>query len=216
MGKVSVRYGGIMFTRDPENKRRHLRVYYWPGRGDRNNGVKALHVEIHKAEVGPVPAGWHVHHKDGDPLNNDPSNLEAVTPADHAERHFAMEGKWYGFTDEAHMAEMQELAKAWHASPEGLAWHSENGKKSWEGRERQSGPACFGCGVEIQTFKPMMEGRRWCSTICRTRWADRTKAYFPLHTCPNCNEKFRAKKRAVYCSRSCAAVIRNKARAKNS
>lgn len=33
------------------------------------------------------PKGWHVHHKDGNKLNNHPSNLEALSPEEHHRIH---------------------------------------------------------------------------------------------------------------------------------
>lgn len=40
---------------------------------------------IYEALTGKVlPKGYHVHHIDGDPGNNSPDNLEALTPAEHA------------------------------------------------------------------------------------------------------------------------------------
>lgn len=40
-----------------------------------------------RANDRPVPAGHVIHHKDRNPLNDDPTNLEAMTRADHAREH---------------------------------------------------------------------------------------------------------------------------------
>jgi len=46
-----------------------------------------LHRAVWEAGHGPIPEGWHVHHRDGDRENNAPANLEALSPAAHAEIH---------------------------------------------------------------------------------------------------------------------------------
>ena len=52
------------------------------------NGVPfAEHITIYERHHGPVPYGFHVHHKNGNTMDNDPSNLEAVTPGDHKKLH---------------------------------------------------------------------------------------------------------------------------------
>ena len=38
-------------------------------------------------ERGPIPAGWHVHHKDGDYTNNTIENLVLLTASNHAKLH---------------------------------------------------------------------------------------------------------------------------------
>ena len=44
-------------------------------------------VVVWESENGPVPHGKVVHHVDGDPLNDEPSNLAALTRAEHQRVH---------------------------------------------------------------------------------------------------------------------------------
>lgn len=46
-----------------------------------------VHREVYSEVYGEIPPGYHVHHKDGDRLNNDPANLEAMLAAEHHELH---------------------------------------------------------------------------------------------------------------------------------
>lgn len=52
------------------------------------DGGKRTHVLVHRAVyeafVGPIPAGMQINHLDGVKTNNDPSNLEIVTPAENS------------------------------------------------------------------------------------------------------------------------------------
>ena len=52
------------------------------------------HVVIWERYNGPVPDGYHIHHRDGDKLNNDIGNLEMVTPLSHKRHHSGCE--WRG------------------------------------------------------------------------------------------------------------------------
>lgn len=45
------------------------------------------HVYVEEQANGPLPAGWEVHHKDENPQNNDPSNLERMTKEEHQKIH---------------------------------------------------------------------------------------------------------------------------------
>lgn len=36
---------------------------------------------------GPIPDGHHIHHRDHNPLNNDPGNLQLLTAAEHRDHH---------------------------------------------------------------------------------------------------------------------------------
>lgn len=45
------------------------------------------HRRIYEQHYGPIPKGYHIHHKDGNHSNNHPSNLECLTGKEHFERH---------------------------------------------------------------------------------------------------------------------------------
>lgn len=70
---------------DGRNFYRGTRGYYInTAKGKRS---QEIHRAIHEKEIGPIPEGWEVHHKDGDHDNNAPENLEALTPEEHKARH---------------------------------------------------------------------------------------------------------------------------------
>lgn len=48
-----------------------------------------LHRKIYEDNFGPIPAGYHIHHKDGNTENNSPDNLQALP----ANVHVGMESK---------------------------------------------------------------------------------------------------------------------------
>lgn len=43
--------------------------------------------KVYEQHHGPIPEGYHIHHIDGNHENDDPSNLMAVTPEEHARLH---------------------------------------------------------------------------------------------------------------------------------
>jgi hypothetical protein len=72
LGKWYYRYGGNQ--------------YFWNKNGGKST---SLHRAVWEHHNGPPPPGCHVHHKDGDPANNDIANLEIYTASDHARKHWA-------------------------------------------------------------------------------------------------------------------------------
>lgn len=46
-----------------------------------------IYRKIYEQNYGPIPDGYDIHHKDGNPYNNDPNNLIALTPEEHYELH---------------------------------------------------------------------------------------------------------------------------------
>jgi len=63
------------------------RKYYMHPKGyyARKNGY--LHRDVYSSIYGNIPHGWHVHHKDENPLNNDIDNLVAMSGREHLLMH---------------------------------------------------------------------------------------------------------------------------------
>lgn len=76
-------YGDVTYSRDPESE--NTGAHYW--RAPMRSGLPDLHRRIYEEHYGPIPEGYHVHHVDLDCTNNHPSNLVALTPADHRKAH---------------------------------------------------------------------------------------------------------------------------------
>ena len=81
-----VEYRGKAYRRYPQSERRQLRVYYWH-HGEWKEPPVALHRQLWLDNNGPIPAGMVVHHKDGNPFNNEFGNLELVPKRAHSALH---------------------------------------------------------------------------------------------------------------------------------
>lgn len=200
---ISVLFEGVVYKRNPDGKQRSHRVYYQAPRG---SGRETLHRDIwRRANPGKtIPRGWHIHHKDEDPFNNDPSNLVLLSPKQHGEEHAEPASE----QQRGHLERVRPLAAAWHSSPEGIAWHREHGHKSWEGREGVE-RECTECG---ETFLAMFESRgRLCSRKCIARMHRREGRDKRQATCPICGAEFAQNKyRPVpeTCGQKCGAQLR--------
>lgn len=199
MESESVTYDGANWIRYPESSRRSDRVYF---KGIIDGELRYLHRHVWEKHHGPIPEGYHVHHRDGDALNNDIGNLEIVTPKDHIEEHWTEERMEAA---RQHMDEIRELASAWHRSPEGREWHRIHGKESWEGREPVT-LICDQCGEEFETLA-RHGNTRFCSNSCKSAWRRASGIDDERRTCAYCGAWFMVNKysKATHCSRLCAA-----------
>lgn len=62
-------------------------IYFEDGRGyfycTKGTRTLWLHREVYKKYKGDIPQGYHIHHKDRNPRNNEPWNLIALSPKVH-------------------------------------------------------------------------------------------------------------------------------------
>lgn len=99
-------------------------TYHINPKGYRRNSRtgKFEHIEVWERHHGrPVPDGHQIHHIDGDKLNNDPSNLLAVTPTEHKRIHSGcklVDGIWWKPCSICHELKPIDV-KHWYISKEG-------------------------------------------------------------------------------------------------
>jgi len=197
---VSVVYRGVTYKRNPDAKQRAHRVYYCAPRG---SGRDSLHRDIWRdAHPGEdIPAGWHIHHDDHDPFNNDPGNLVLRSPKGHAAEHPEVAGMPL-----EHLEAIRPLAAEWHRSAEGHEWHVEHGERTWDDREPVARKVCESCGEE---FDAWFDRAQYCSRRCINR--AREHQYMETVACPICGTEFQRdkyRKRPETCSRKCGAALR--------
>jgi hypothetical protein len=206
--KDEIIFGGIVFIRWPESPRPYLRNYYWPydpKTGKRAKGVGALHREMYKANIGAIPDDCQIHHRDGNPLNNELDNLQCVRISEHRALDTDDEFREMSRTN---LVKAQESAKEWHHSPEGRAWHSEHGREAWAKRQPAE-RVCVQCGKAYQSMA-RRDSDKFCSPRCRNNWHYANRTYFEERTCAYCGRTFQANKhrRQQHCSHSCSRRAR--------
>lgn len=168
--------------------------------------AKGLHVAIWEFKnKAAVPVGHVCHHKDGNSFNNDPSNLEVLSKTDHFKHHpYIMTS-----TQAVHLDRVRPLAKAWHASEDGLRWHAENSVKMWEKRKKRT-IQCETCGKDMLTRAIV---RRYCNSYCNYLALKKLGHYDRQVFCVICEKSFETivsctGKVSSTCSRSCRGKLR--------
>lgn len=175
--------------------------YFQSGRKDSTE--RLLHRRVWSDANGSIPDGHHVHHIDGDWRNNAIDNLELVSSSEHASRH--MLDRWSDEQDAKRMREALAIAvdnaKAWHSSPEGLEWHSKNGKAAWDNREK-SKCVCIVCGSDFESY--FANKAKFCSKSCTQKHYYQTRK--TEANCAVCGSSFSFFKYRVQlcCSKKCA------------
>jgi hypothetical protein len=198
-------WNGQVYRRYPESERLSDRVYF---QRMGLTGAVRLHRDVWSEANGPIPDGHHVHHIDGDTLNNDISNLECLTPADHRASH-----PW---SDERrrkqceHLATIRPLTKAWHASPEGRSKNRETGAMAYDNFVSIEKP-CAQCETAFMA-KALGNRDRFCSNKCRAKWRRDSGVDNEARDCIACAEPFTVSRysKVTTCSRSCGARMRAK------
>lgn len=209
MRSETIVFNGIRFRRYPDAASWAERAYYVPGIADREAGVGRLHEEIWESVHGPIPPGYHVHHQDFDSLNNDPSNLVCVEEHEHQLLHIERSRERGNSPDQlAHLARIHPLAAAWHRSPEGRAWHSEQAKASYAKREAIE-RSCEQCGRSFSSIT-RRDNDRFCSNACKTRFRYASGVDDEQRSCAFCAATFTVNRYSPIkcCSRACSQRLR--------
>jgi len=159
--KESVYFNGYKYNRYPESKKLAHRRYFTKAGGG------LLHRHVWEFHNGEIPKEHHIHHKDGNFLNNDISNLECLASKVHYAEHKEDRSRNAKRPEQlAHLDKARAKASEWHGSPEGIAWHKQNGKKSWASRTKVK-HTCKECGNEFESLKTNKV--YFCSRVCSAK-----------------------------------------------
>ena len=196
-------FQGIPFRRYPQSPHAGHRKYYSPSGRYIKRGIGNLHVEIWKFFHGPIPDGHHIHHIDGDPLNNDISNLACLSAEEHYAIHIQDGRVRAAIAWAAKKDKVLAAAANWHGSEEGRAWHREHAKKQWKEREPTE-RICEQCGNVYLTKKA--SSTRFCSNKCKSKWRRNAGLDNVEKLCEKCGQPFISNKydKVRFCSRLCA------------
>lgn len=174
-----------------------------------------LHRYVWEKNNGPVPDGYHVHHKDLDKDNNDISNLGLMLGKTHEQLHGEITT-----ADEDRVERMRKnliknaLPKAseWHGSAKGRKWHSEHGKDAWKKRKPKS-KLCEYCGSEFQSIT-RRPNDRFCSNNCKSAWRRKQGYDNEERICAVCGKTFQINRytKTKTCSRTCATTMQHQNR----
>ena len=172
-----------------------------------SRGPNKMHWDVWEYHNGKRKKGFHIHHIDENPHNNDIGNLEEIEASKHLSAHLKQRAinnpEWLkGFMQKGRAA-----AKIWHASEEGLKWHSELGKISWINREYNT-KTCEICSCKYETRHA--GDSRFCSNKCKAKYRRDSGLDNIECVCDWCGNTWIKNKysKAKFCSKVCGGKSR--------
>ena len=179
-------------------------------------GAKGLHTAIWEYfNNREVPKGYCIHHIDGNPFNNDISNLQCMEIGEHCRLHAEKNNKNEDYVRQRNetLKRASNLAREWHKSDVGRKWHSENARNRVL---KDKKIVCKCCGKE---FVSPYADTQFCSDKCGYKYR---RNYVLNYTgiCKECGIEFKygkgysSEKDRQFCSLSCRTKYNNKHRNK--
>ncbi len=130
--------------------------FYFQRKGSR------LHRAVWVSNRGPIPKGYHVHHKDGDRSNNAFDNLELLAASVHLSGHSKLTGRI--------SSEARSAAASWHRSEEGRAWHSRHYRAVIQPKMAERiALSCQHCGQAFEARRIFVRQSKFCTPACKAR-----------------------------------------------
>jgi hypothetical protein len=200
-------FRGVKYRRYPDSKNWAESSYFVAGIADRLKGRKRLHEDIWIDAHGSIPAGCHIHHRDHNPLNNDLTNLLCMTKEDHKDEHAEDRRGECSPERLALLDTIRPLAAEWHRTAEGLAWHAEHGRRSWDGRV-YSEQVCDHCGVDYLT-RASHGNERFCSNACKSAARRAAGLDTVERICAQCDAPYHVNRysKGETCSKACGMKL---------
>lgn len=163
-------------------------------------GREPCHRIIWREDVGPISAGYDIHHKDGNSFNNLVENLECISKSDHMKLH-SLEFKE---SRSKNMSKNSEKLHAWHRTEEGRKFLKEKGRKEFERRIPKS-CTCAHCGKQFSSVHTIPT--KFCSNNCMSAERRASGKDNETRSCIICSKDFVINKYQLTktCSKPCRA-----------
>lgn len=167
---IDLVWNGQIYRRHPNHKNRSMRLYYMATTAPRNY----LHRDMWEYHNGPIPDGWHVHHADGDALNNVISNFSLLSPSAHAALHAKEIRQVDAVCNQCGTAFMATFSRAkWCSAACKERYRRINGTAYKRPRKPFSvEKECRQCGSHFTSKKPWGV---FCSSACKQRFSKGVK-----------------------------------------
>jgi hypothetical protein len=212
MEKVTVIYNGYKFHRYP-NAKGISDQRYFKGWVEINSEWRKtyLHRYMWVIEKGEIPKGYHIHHKDGNFLNNTIDNFECISSKDHISNHYHEQSDaWKSQKTSILINVARAKAVDWHKSEAGREWHKTNFfKHSAKALFTEKTKRCEHCSKEYKTIASH-GGTRFCSNNCKSSSRKRSGVDNIERMCAFCGCSYDVNKysKGKTCSRICSWELR--------
>lgn len=185
--RKSAIYDGYKFRQDPKTG------YYLSSKKTDLGKRERLHCYVWRKHYGIIPKGYQVHHKDHNKSNNDISNLELLTVAEHRKRHFD-EMSDSGKAERKEIMKNKALPKAimWHKSEQGREWHKKKYLVDAEKLHQKCSFVCLACGNEY--IAEITGNNKFCSNKCKSKYRRESGIDDEERICIRCGAFFTASK----------------------
>jgi uncharacterized OB-fold protein len=172
--------------------------YYCNGKSQR------LHRYKWEKEVGPIPAGCHIHHKDHDKDNNDLENYELLDGKEHLSHHGKNPERIAILLEYGEIGRV--LAAEWHHTEEAREVSRKNWPKSLGlYMDKIITLKCEHCGKEFETTVFASWGSKFCGNNCKSKARRASRVDHVPRSCVVCGKEFMTDKygKVLTCSNEC-------------
>lgn len=191
-------YKNIPYYRYPKSALAERRYYFRSFLG------KTLHRVLWEEINGPIPKGFHVHHKDGDPTNNKIENLECLTPKDHFKAHKKL-------AENEPSKDIYAKVKLYHRSD-----RAKTRKLPWTVRKKEQ-LKCLKCGCDYEKHIICVRRFTFLCDRCRIKRYNPSRVTPTLKNCEICQKTIvqKTSRQKRFCSKACKSKSRLKSKIDN-